>query len=124
MSAWYVFTALGFYPVTPGSLEYVIGSPFLPRATLNLPGKPFTVIAEGLSEANLYIQSAKLNGRPYDKAYVRHQDLVRGGTLVFTMGPRPSQTLGHVPGQRSVFDESLTGSRGDPAFRVIPDIQR
>jgi predicted alpha-1,2-mannosidase len=98
MSAWYIFTALGFYPVAPGSLEYVFGSPHLPKAVLRLSGKTFTVIAEGLSEANIYIQSARLNGKPYDKAYLRHQDLVRGGTLVFTMGPRPNKEWAVAPG--------------------------
>jgi predicted alpha-1,2-mannosidase len=97
MSAWYVFTALGFYPVTPGSLQYVIGSPHLPRAALHLGGKTFTVIAEGLSAQNIYIQSARLDGKAYDKAYVRHQDLVRGGTLVFRMGPTPNKTWATAP---------------------------
>jgi hypothetical protein len=65
MSAWFVFTALGFYPVTPGSNEYVIGRPFLRRATLNLPsGKRFTVIADGLDDAHGYIGHATLDGKP------------------------------------------------------------
>jgi predicted alpha-1,2-mannosidase len=90
-SAWYIFSALGFYPVSPGSLEYVIGRPALREATLHLAGgRAFTVRAEGLSDANLYIQSATLNGAPWDKAYVRHADIAQGGALTFVMGPKPN----------------------------------
>jgi predicted alpha-1,2-mannosidase len=92
MSAWYIFSALGFYPVAPGTLEYVIGVPRFPRAAVKLAGgKTFTVRAENLSRSNAYVQSATLDGRPYDKAYVRHQDIVRGGTLTFVMGPQPNK---------------------------------
>jgi predicted alpha-1,2-mannosidase len=98
MSAWYVFSALGFYPVCPGSLEYVIGRPALRRAALKLPGgKTFTVRAENLSDANRYIQSVTLDGHPHDRAYLHHQELLRGGTLVFTMGPRPDHTWATSP---------------------------
>jgi predicted alpha-1,2-mannosidase len=98
MSAWYVFGALGFYPVCPGSLEYVIGTPSLPRASLNLPnGKAFTVRAENLSPANFYVQSVTLNGVPYDKSFIRHDDIVKGGTLAFTMGPQPNPAWASSP---------------------------
>ena len=98
MSAWYVFSALGFYPVTPGSSEYVFGAPQLPRAVIHLPGgRTFTVVAEGLSERDLYIQSARLNGVPYDKAYLRHADLAAGGTLTFVMGPAPNPAWASAP---------------------------
>jgi len=98
MSAWYVFTALGFYPVAPGSGEYVFGTPLLPRATIHLPGgRTFTVVAQGLSEKNLYIRSATLNGEPYGKAYLRHADLAAGGTLAFVMGPAPDPTWASGP---------------------------
>ncbi|WP_206862472.1 GH92 family glycosyl hydrolase [Lysobacter changpingensis] len=101
MSAWYVFTALGFYPVAPGSNEYVIGRPFLPRATLNLPnGKRFTVIADGLDDAHLYIGSATLNGRPLDRAFVRHEELMAGGELRFTMQAQPNKAWATDPKQR------------------------
>jgi predicted alpha-1,2-mannosidase len=101
MSAWYVFTALGFYPVTPGSLEYVIGSPHLPRAVLHLRGgKRFEVLARDLSETNIYIQSARLDGRPFDRAYLRHAEIVAGGRLVFTMGPKPNPTWASAPASR------------------------
>ena len=91
MSAWYVFTALGFYPVTPGSNEYIIGRPFLHRAALNLPnGKQFTVIAEGLDDAHPYIGRALLNGKPLQRAFVRHEEIMAGGELRFTMQARPN----------------------------------
>ncbi|HEY1141844.1 MAG TPA: GH92 family glycosyl hydrolase [Lysobacter sp.] len=92
MSAWYVFTALGFYPVAPGSNEYIIGRPFLPRATLNLPnGKRFTVIAEGLDDAHPYIGGAVLNGKTLQRAFLRHDEIVAGGELRFTMQAEPNR---------------------------------
>jgi predicted alpha-1,2-mannosidase len=98
MSAWYIFSALGFYPVAPGSLEYVIGAPQVPKAVLEVGGgKTFTIEAKGLSERNLYIQSASLNGKPYDKAFVRHEDIMAGGTLAFVMGPKPSRGWASSP---------------------------
>jgi putative alpha-1,2-mannosidase len=99
MSAWYVFGALGFYPVTPGSLEYVIGAPQIPKAVIDFGGgKTFTIEAERLSDRNLYIQSATLDGKAHDKAYLRHQDLTRGGTLRFVMGPKPNRAFASGPG--------------------------
>ncbi|MGH8082925.1 MAG: GH92 family glycosyl hydrolase, partial [Lysobacter sp.] len=92
MSAWYVFTALGFYPVAPASNEYAIGRPFLPRATLNLPnGKRFTVIADGLDEAHTYIGAATLNGKPLNRSFLRHEEIVAGGELRFTMQAQPNK---------------------------------
>ncbi len=92
MSAWLVFTALGFYPVAPGSNEYVIGRPFLSRTTLNLPnGKRFTVIADGLSDANAYVGTVTLNGRPLARGYLRHEEIVAGGELRFTMRATPNK---------------------------------
>jgi predicted alpha-1,2-mannosidase len=91
MSAWYVLSALGFYPVTPGTDEYVIGSPLFPEATIHLEnGKAFTIRAPGASTENCYIQDAALNGRPLHRAVLRQQDLLDGGELVLTMGARPS----------------------------------
>lgn len=95
MSAWYVFTALGFYPVAPASNQYVIGRPFLPRAVLNLPnGKRFTVIAEGLDDARTYIGGATLNGKPLDRAYLEHGEIMAGGELKFTMQAEPNRAWG------------------------------
>lgn len=86
MSAWYIFSAMGFYPVDPVSCEYVLGAPQLPRIALHLPdGKTFTVIAENLSKENKYVQSVTLNGQPYTKSVISHEDILRGGELVFQM---------------------------------------
>ncbi|WP_396616427.1 GH92 family glycosyl hydrolase [Lysobacter soli] len=101
MSAWYVFTALGFYPVAPGSNEYVIGRPFMPRATLNLPnGKRFSVVADGLDDAHLYIGTATLNGKPLERAFLRHDEIMAGGELHFTMQAQPNKTWATDPSQR------------------------
>jgi predicted alpha-1,2-mannosidase len=91
MSAWYLFTAFGFYPVTPASGDYMIGSPLFNRMSLKLAsGKRFTVIAEGNSPQNLYIQSATLNGKPLTRPVIRYEDILAGATLHLTMGPQPS----------------------------------
>jgi predicted alpha-1,2-mannosidase len=93
MSAWLVFTALGFYPVTPGSNEYVIGRPFLERAVLTLPnGKRFTVKADGLSDARPYVGTVTLNGQPLARSFVRDEEIRAGGELVFTMSATPNKT--------------------------------
>ena len=86
MSAWYIFTAMGFYPVNPCGGQYVIGAPQLPRMTLKLPdGKTFTVLAKGLSPEHRHVASVSLNGRPLDDWTIRHEDILGGGTLTFTM---------------------------------------
>ncbi|WP_394826030.1 GH92 family glycosyl hydrolase [Pendulispora albinea] len=98
MSAWYIFSALGFYPVCPGTLEYVIGTPTFPRATLNLAGgKTFTVLADNVSDTNIYVQSVTLNDQKYDKSYLRHEDIMKGGTLHFVMGPHPNREWAIAP---------------------------
>ena len=101
MSAWYVFTALGFYPVAPGSNEYVIGRPFVRRATLDLPnGKHFTVIADGLDDAHPYVGRVELDGKPLDRVYLRHDEITAGGTLRFTMQAQPNRAWGTDPAAR------------------------
>ena len=86
MSAWYMFSAMGFYPVDPVSGNYVFGAPQMPQITLKLAnGKTFTVIAEGISEDNKYVESVTLNGEPYTNNYITHEDILNGGTLVFKM---------------------------------------
>ena len=86
MSAWYIFSSLGFYPVTPGSNEYIVGGPLFEKATINLEnGKSFTLEAKNQSEENKYIKSATLNGDSYPYSYIKHQDIVNGGSLVFEM---------------------------------------
>ncbi|MBP3983662.1 GH92 family glycosyl hydrolase [Pseudoxanthomonas helianthi] len=92
MSAWYVFTALGFYPVAPGSNEYILGRPFLPRATLNLPnGKRFTVVADDLDDAHPYVGRVTLDGKPLPRAFLRHAEVMAGGELRFTMQAEPNR---------------------------------
>ena len=86
MSAWYMFSAMGFYPVDPVSGNYVFGAPQMPQITLKLAnGNTFTVIAEGISAENKYVESITLNGEPYTKNYITHEDILNGGTLVFKM---------------------------------------
>ena len=92
MSAWYVFSAMGFYPVNPVSGEYEIGTPLFPEMRLNLSnGKTFTVLAPNVSRENIYIQSVTVNGQPYDKSYITHQQIVDGATVEFVMGNQPGE---------------------------------
>mgnify|MGYP002891273030 CR=1 FL=1 len=86
MSAWYMLSAMGFYPVDPVSAEYVFGAPQLPKMTLHLAdGKTFTIIAENLSKEHKYVDSITLNGEPYTKKTISHEDIVKGGTLVYKL---------------------------------------
>ena len=90
MSAWYVFSAMGFYPVCPGSGEFVLGAPFLPEMSLRLAdGATFTVKAPSVSSKNRYVRSVKFNGKPYTKRYLTREDILRGGVLEFEMGSAP-----------------------------------
>lgn len=100
MSAWLMFTALGFYPVTPGSLEYVIGRPFVERAGLNLPnGKRFTIIAN-IGGDRPYVGRVTLNGQPLTRSFVRHAEIMAGGELRFEMQATPNRTWAAAPGAR------------------------
>ncbi len=101
MSAWLVFTALGFYPVAPGSNEYVIGRPFVDRAVLKLPaGKRFAVVADGLSDTNRYVATVTLNGRPLTRSFVRDAEIRAGGELRFTMAATPNRKWGSAAAAR------------------------
>jgi predicted alpha-1,2-mannosidase len=92
MSAWYVMSAMGFYPVNPCGGIYLIGSPLLESFTINLEnGKQFRITANGLSKDNIYIQSVRLNGQPMDNVWITHNAIVSGGTLEFEMGAKPSK---------------------------------
>ena len=92
MSAWYVFSAMGFYPVNPVSGEYEIGTPLFPEMRLNLNnGKTFTILAPNVSRENIYIQSVKVNGQPYDKSFITHQQIMDGATVEFVMGNQPGE---------------------------------
>jgi predicted alpha-1,2-mannosidase len=95
MSAYYVFSAMGFYPVSAGVPAYAIGSPIFTKTSIRLDnGKTFTIVAKNSSWSNKYIQSATLNGQPWNKTWFTHDDLVNGGTLEFEMGDRPNRQWG------------------------------
>ena len=103
MSAWYVLSAMGFYPVTPGSLIYAIGSPLFDEITLNLEnGKTFTVEVKRDSPKNIYIQSAKLNGEDYSKSFITHTEIMNGGKFVLDMSADPNQSWGTGEGDAPV----------------------
>lgn len=89
MSAWYVFSAMGFYPVDPVSGRYELGTPMYPEARLHLPGgKTFTVLAPGVSRENCYVRSVTIDGQPWDKTYITHEQIMDGSVVQFEMGPR------------------------------------
>ena len=95
MSAWYIFSSLGFYPVFPASQEYVLGSPLFGKATINLNGgKKFTVEAINNSQENIYIQKVELNGQNQSKSTINHRDILKGGVLRIVMGNSPNRKFG------------------------------
>jgi len=98
LCSWYVFSAMGFYPVTPGSGEYAIGSPFFTSVKIQLPnGETFSVIAKDCSKKNKYIQSATLNGEELNRPFIGHTDIANGGELRLVMGDRPNKEWGTNP---------------------------
>jgi len=98
MSAWYVFSALGFYPVTPGSGVYAIGTPRFPFAKIELEnGKTFTISANNISDSNFYIQSCTLDGQNLEAPLLGHEEIMKGGSLVFEMGNTPNYDWGKMP---------------------------
>ena len=95
MSAWYLFSAMGFYPVCPGTDQYVLGAPYVPYMKLTLDnGKTFEIKAPEVSDKNRYVKSVLLNGKPYTKTYITHADLLGGGTLEFVMSAKPNKKRG------------------------------
>ena len=93
MSAWYIFSAMGFYPVAPNDLTYEIGTPRVDRATMKLTsGKQFTMIAHNLSDKNFYVDHVVLNGKALDRSYIEHKDIAAGGTLEFFMRATPNKS--------------------------------
>ncbi|KJY94734.1 GH92 family glycosyl hydrolase [Pseudoalteromonas piscicida] len=101
MSAWYIFSAMGFYPVAPGDLSYAIGAPQVPEVTLKLAnGKAFKTVAKGFSDKNKYIKSIKLNGKPLNRSYITHNDIMNGGTLEYQMSSKPNKAWGQSKTQR------------------------
>ncbi len=98
MSAWLLFTALGFYPVAPASNQYVLGRPFVSEATLHLPnGKTFHIHADQLGGENQFIRNATLNGKPLTRLYLTHEEIMAGGKLRFTFSPEATATWSHQP---------------------------
>ena len=98
LSSWYVFSALGFYPVAPGNEIYAIGKPLFKEAKINLSspysGEEFLIKANNINDENIYIQSAQLNGKKLDKPFISHSDIVNGGLLIFEMGSKPNKKWG------------------------------
>lgn len=95
MSAWYVLSSIAFYPVTPGQTTYVIGTPLFKEVSIDVgTGKRFVITAETVSDENIYIQSARLNGEPYGRSYIEHGTIMAGGRLSFEMGPEPNRLWG------------------------------
>lgn len=108
-SAWYVFSALGFYPVAPGTGEYALGAPLFRKATLHLEnGKDVTLSAPDNARNRMYIKDMKLNGKSYDKNYVNHSDLVKGARLDFKMSPTPNTSRGT---RESAFPYSFSNEK-------------
>ncbi|HLC83871.1 MAG TPA: glycoside hydrolase domain-containing protein, partial [Bacteroidia bacterium] len=90
MSAWYIFSALGFYPVAPASDQYWLGSPVVQNATIQLEnGKTFTVETLNQNDKNVYVKKILLNGQPLSKRYITHEEIMNGGVLTFHMSAKP-----------------------------------
>ncbi len=108
MSAWYIFSAMGFYPVCPGSDQYVLGAPYLPYMKVTLEnGKTIEIRAPKVSDKNRYVKSVRLNGQPYSRLYLTHEQLVQGCTLEFEMTSKPNVRRGLAPADKpySLSDE-------------------
>ena len=113
ISAWYILSSIGFYPVAPGQTIYAIGSPLFTKATIHLEnGEKFVIRANNNSKGNIYIQSSLLNGKTWAKSYLSNQDLMKGGELVFEMGPNPNKKWGTAQSDQP-FSEN-----GNPVVQV------
>lgn len=131
MSAWYVLSAMGLYSVLPGSDYYVIGSPLLDKAKINLEnGQSFTITSENNSATNVYIQKLLLNDKEYNNSFIKHEDIMKGGNLHFVMGPRANQKWGaqkeNRPASRiddSKFVQAPFISKGNLSFSDSTEIE-
>ena len=95
MSAWYLFSVMGFYPVCPGTDQYVLGAPYLPYLKMRLPnGNMLEIVAPKVSDRNRYVYSMKINGKKYEKLYITHQMLLEGGRWEFDMDAKPNKDRG------------------------------
>jgi hypothetical protein len=117
MSAWYILSAIGFYPVCPGTDQYVFGSPLFDEVTIDVGnGKTFVIKATNNSQNNKYIQSISLNGRDYKKTYLTHETIMNGGEIVFKMAAKPNKNFG-------VSDEDLPYSYSDGKGLSVPYVK-
>ena len=128
MSAWYVLSAAGFYPVSPGSAIYALGTPLFPELRFTFEnGKSFVIKGHNVSSRNFYIQSAKLNGKEYHKAFLRHDDLMAGGELVFEMGDKPNTQWATEAPVSKITSERIVAvpiiSASDKTFHETTEIQ-
>ncbi len=120
MSAWFIFHSMGFYP-NAGQDVYLISSPVFTKTTINLEnGKTFEISAPETNSINIYIQSAKLNGEPLDRCWLKHEEIVNGGTLEFVMGSTPSGWAhdGELPPSSPVIEEKISPEIESPKIRV------
>ncbi len=129
MSAWYIFSSLGFYPVTPASNNYIIGSPLFPKASINLEnGNSFTVVAHNISTENIYIESAFLNGKPLYKSFIAHDEIMKGGVLEFTMTSSPTDWAtkeGEEPTTKIIEHKIVAApyiAKGEVAFKENTEV--
>ena len=105
MSAWYVFSAMGFYPVNPANGAYVIGSPVVDEARIHVgDGKFFEIRVRNNSSKNIYVQKISLHGMPYAKTYLTYKDIMNGGTLDIEMGEKPNVQWGAEPADRATSE--------------------
>ena len=118
MSAWYVMSALGFYPVTPGANQYIFGTPIFRKATIHLEnGKKFTVERNAPADTSYYIQSATLNGKAYEKAYLNHADIMAGGTLTFTLNNTPNKQWASTEANQAAAGNGQSSRTINPYFK-------
>ena len=130
MSAWYVLSSLGFYPVTPGSNQYIIGTPLFEKASVHLEtGATFTIAAPNTSETNKYIEQVYLNGTPLKRTYLTHEEIVKGGNLEFVMSSQPSNwgtTTPEIPVTKIDEFKIIPApfiSKGDVAFKDKTEVE-
>ena len=129
MSAWYILSSMGFYPVTPGSNEYIIGTPLFNKSTINLEnGKQFNIVAEDINSNNKYIKHASLNGQALNRTFIYHSEIMSGGTLIFKMTDNPSD-WGNLDGEEpktTITDHLITPApfiaKGAVAFKDKTEI--
>jgi predicted alpha-1,2-mannosidase len=113
-SAWYVFSAMGFYPVTPGTQQYVLGSPLFEKVTLHLPnGNTFVINAEDNHQDTPYIQQASLNGENYNRNYLEHETILQGGRLEMEMDSQPNRQRGTDPQDFPYSMSTISGGKSE-----------